>query len=651
MELVGVRRDKESLFHSIVQQLSRQIGYQERPDVFLSRVRADAIQSIDVVSRHVLDPLKTELQQLSLGITLRDRHGTLDVLFALHATYKYNFRVYSRFTNVFSLESTAPLIQLFHDPPFFDGVQRGVVYLQIERPLTRPTQEIRIATWNLRGATTLDKQNLIDNFVNRQNISILCLQESHLRCSSLQTANYFWHLGTQGGSQRSSRGCGFMIHKEFPYAVKFSELTSNITALDIKFHPEQVEYRIVCVHRVSEGDRSSAAENSTLLGFLRQVPDKRMFLLCGDFNAHIAKDEHLPTGDVLIGKYLHHAVTNTNGRELLYLASLLNLQLVSTMLSHTTRITRAQGSSQSQLDHVLVPLHHGMKLLNMRGIWSRLSDHKLIYFTMMPKRESKFWILIFINFTVNEFLGQLRSAMIRQPPEQRITWDMRYVLRSGEKWEGYEKELGAAFAKQDWSLLKDNTERWGSFCADLIAISKSIYPLIPVGWTDNQRKAKKSYFRELNVFNRLRAVDHRMSFDLDPAMDLPPIVPPDAYGNLISARANMKSLDRERKLLDLSKHIEGMEKLTNVGERVASTYKYLRAYKKVHSARAVTPVTLRDWERVILKVSGESVPEIIEDDYFPMLPLKWFDGLNDVLERSKFDKAPGLDLLGVEMLR
>lgn len=393
MESVGVRRDKDSLFHAIVQQLSRKMGYQEKPDVFLSRVRNDAVQSLDSVARCVSDPLKNELQQLSLGLKFQTRHGDLNVIFALHAILNYNFRVYSRLANVLSLESDSPMIQLFHDPPFFDGVYQNIDYSSIARPIYQKAFGIRIATWNLRGASTLDKQNLIDNFVSRQQISVLCLQESHLRCSTLQTSNYFWHLGSQTQSQRSSRGCGFLIHKKFPYAVKFTELTPNITALDIKFHPDQVEYRIVCVHRVSEGDRTSATETSTLLEFLRQVPDKQMFLLCGDFNAHISKDERLSTEDPFIGKYLHHDVTNSNGRELLYLMSLLDLRLMSTMMSHTTRITRAQGSSQSQLDHVLVPLNHGMKLLNMHGIWSRLSDHKLIYFTLAPQFTSRFFFL------------------------------------------------------------------------------------------------------------------------------------------------------------------------------------------------------------------------------------------------------------------
>lgn len=242
--------------------------------------------------------------------------------------------------------------------------------------------------------------------------------------------------------------------------------------------------------------------------------------------------------------------------------------------------------------------------------------------------------------------------MTRQPSEQRVAWDMRYIIRSGNTWENYEKELEKEFSKRDWGLMSNNTERWENFCADLIAISKSVYPLAYVKWTEAQRLAKKNYLKELNVFNRLRAVDQqRTPDDLDPALDLPPMIPPGAYCNLIAARATMKNLDREKKLLDLTKHVEIMEKLTNVGERVASTYKYLQAYKKVHSVKASSQVTLRDWERVLLKFSGESVPKIIEDDYFPMLPLRWFGGLRDVLERVKFGKAPGLDLLSVEMLR
>jgi hypothetical protein len=144
----------------------------------------------------------------------------------------------------------------------FDSVVRVLSNISLIDP-SLPTKQnalITMCTWNLRGATTEVKQKLIDFEISRLKIGIACVQETHLRCSKLDSTNYTWHLGPQYQS-RASRGIAFLISKSFQGSIKnINFITPNIGVLTLRLPFTSRDVHLLNVHKYSDTNSSSALE-------------------------------------------------------------------------------------------------------------------------------------------------------------------------------------------------------------------------------------------------------------------------------------------------------------------------------------------------------------------------------------------------------
>lgn len=152
--------------------------------------------------------------------------GSYDVISALNHELGFGFEIY--FPNglrrtYFSRHSSFSVIKLYHYADLFDSI------ISVEDVLI----ELKIASWNLRGATTSEKQLLIDSHAHSHNLSVVLLQETHLYGQTILTPHYEWILGPQPNHRRASRGCGFMIPKDLSYTVNFHTHSANILELTI----------------------------------------------------------------------------------------------------------------------------------------------------------------------------------------------------------------------------------------------------------------------------------------------------------------------------------------------------------------------------------------------------------------------------------
>lgn len=268
---------------------------------------------------------------------------------------------------------------LYYQAPYFDSVLR-VLPVSFASVAPDPTSRgLKMATWNLRGALNLEKRLAVDDLAKRFQLDVLCVQETHLTASVLETPNYEWLLGSQV-TGRASRGCGFLISKGFPFAVEFRSYSVNICQLKIKYSSSS-SIILVCVHRLSNGHPRSSIEAGELNGVLRALPLGSV-LLCGDFNAHIGKDSVKNDEELfqLVGPNLLHELNNANGDCLLVTSALFELQILTTIRHRSTVRTWYQNGVHSQIDHVLKQRNSDYFLSSLRGYWSKLSDHKLIYF-------------------------------------------------------------------------------------------------------------------------------------------------------------------------------------------------------------------------------------------------------------------------------
>lgn len=244
-----------------------------------------------------------------------------------------------------------------------------------------PLKQLRIGTWNLLGATSLEKRLIVDEFSRQHQLDVLCIQESHLYTQLLETPRYKWMLGPQQPG-RASRGCGFLINKQLDIAPEFKIYSANLCHLALTLPKVSKVHFILCVHRLSEGNPGSSIEAGHLLSIIRNLMTIGEVLVCGDFNSHLGK-ELLQSEQTSIGPILCHQVSNSNGNILFDLCQQLDLHVSTTSHHHSTLTTWYRSSGVSQIDHVIVPTLASYQIKNLRGHWTRYSDHKLLVFVML----------------------------------------------------------------------------------------------------------------------------------------------------------------------------------------------------------------------------------------------------------------------------
>lgn len=132
-------------------------------------------------------------------------------------------------------------------------------------------------------------------------------------------------------------------------------------------------------------------------------------------------------------------------------------------------------------------------------------------------------------------------------------------------------------------------------------------------------------------------------------IDYPPNLLPGALAELIAARRAYNSSLRSLKIRQLGHLLDAAEQMVHVGDRIQVAMKLIRSVRRSQSA--TNQVTLRNWHQNMQKIQGESVPLIKEDDHFPLMRGPTHDDLEEVLGRIKNGKAPGVDLMSVEMIK
>lgn len=98
--------------------------------------------------------------------------GNLEVISALNQELGFGFEIY--FTNRPRLTYlprylTLPTLKLYHYADTYDSILRS----------EDATIKVNLATWNLRGARTTEKQFLIDEHAHHHNLDvIICMRDS-----------------------------------------------------------------------------------------------------------------------------------------------------------------------------------------------------------------------------------------------------------------------------------------------------------------------------------------------------------------------------------------------------------------------------------------------------------------------------------------
>lgn len=391
LQLFDIPRTGDSLLLSVIHQI--QLFNNEEADLTPIQLPHLRLLVCDLLNR------RGETDDAELSINFLSEHcvGGFSVISVLSKYLMATIEVYLDDGNrrtYSSFHSNRPVLRIYqyhvNSQPYYDSIIKSdLIYSTESRSIQPHHSNLCLGTWNMLGATSIEKRLIIDDLLHQQQLDILCVQETHLFAQSLETPHYRWLLGPQPPT-RASRGCGFIIKKQLDLTYDFKIHTANICHLELSFASGALKLYIICIHKYSEGDIRSTIETGQLTSIIRELMLQGEVIICGDLNSHFGKDL-LDGRQNTIGPLLSHAKTNANGQDLFELCDQLNLRVPTTILHGSTQCTWYRSPNKSQLDHVITPSNATYHIMNLRGHWTKYSDHKLLVFTLqMPLPGKRF---------------------------------------------------------------------------------------------------------------------------------------------------------------------------------------------------------------------------------------------------------------------
>ena len=256
----------------------------------------------------------------------------------------------------------------------------------------------KFATLNIRGVKKPGLREEIDMWMAKNEIDILCLQETRNNQNSRETRkNYTWFFSGEGGRKDYTAGVGMVIRNKFmQYIEDIVPINDRLMYLTIR---GTIETNIVCTY-MPPAERQNlpdilTVEKDNAYEEIQKILDKKKnkgpMFICGDWNARLI----YPTTEeeeLIFGKHtLHEDATaidlftagmNDNRERIIELAKIYNLVAMNTKfrkrpekLATYRKIKETEGitnepiskNTHEQLDYWLVPNRWKNSVINMES--------------------------------------------------------------------------------------------------------------------------------------------------------------------------------------------------------------------------------------------------------------------------------------------
>lgn len=248
LELAGFMRFPDSLIFSIVHQFQRKTHlYTTPPIAALEHMRT-------LLHQHFISNFVDFSSPPSI---IKSISNCLRVPIYL---YEHNERKF--FLPQFLENAVTITLELYVFNGRYDSINRMTEELFLNSPLPTSTGSFSFAfaSWNIRGARSIEEQTMIDYHLHSKSYDVVILQETHLNGSTLLTPHFYWTLGPQY-QERSSRGLGFLIRETMrPYVHEIIFVTANIAYVTLRFPYVERKLHIINVHKHSNNSPMSVIE-------------------------------------------------------------------------------------------------------------------------------------------------------------------------------------------------------------------------------------------------------------------------------------------------------------------------------------------------------------------------------------------------------
>lgn len=179
---------------------------------------------------------------------------------------------------------------------------------------------------------------------------MICLQETKLAEDECKTTHYNWILGLHFGKTKIYRGLAILVHHSCSHMIRqVHNVSHNILACDSLLDDNIITILNVHIHQGTNGD----IDFNHLHNFVSSRTTEKL-IICGDFNAHLGKLDLTADDKKFVGPNLFHDHCNDNGENLLNLIHFGEFSVHNSwQRSRSLRVTWTNGTSLSQIDHVL----------------------------------------------------------------------------------------------------------------------------------------------------------------------------------------------------------------------------------------------------------------------------------------------------------
>lgn len=310
------------------------------------------------------------------------------------------------------------------------------------------TNDIKLATWNVRTMLQPGKMMEVANETLKYNIDVVALQEIRFKdCGKIDKKDF--SLYYSGSNDRAGQLCtGFIIKKKVKNCILgFEPISDRICKIRIKGKFQNIT--IISAHAPTEekDDNEKDLFFDQLEKLCEEVQRYDMLVVCGDFNAKIGKESFVSE---VAGKFTIHDTTSNNGKRLCNFATAYDLIIKSTCFEHKkihlgTWISPS-GNTLNQIDHILISRKYASSIIDVRAYRG-------------PNCDSD-------HFLVKSVIRQRISNVSIERGERKIKWNVEKLKSEENKSQYVEKLtnlLGADVRSNDvdenWKQIARNIKK------------------------------------------------------------------------------------------------------------------------------------------------------------------------------------------------
>ena len=179
---------------------------------------------------------------------------------------------------------------------FHRYVQPSLLDLPVRHLSWHPSSnQLHMATWNIETLIGLGKHQALAEFVIKQGLDILCIQETNSTASDEILAKGGKFL-LSGAPDEPAAGVGFYVApKALPLVQDFVPFSSRLAALILRTQPHPTILLTVYAPSMLQDAAQDLKRKQkfweTLPDYLLQLPRPATVLLAGDFNARVVKED------------------------------------------------------------------------------------------------------------------------------------------------------------------------------------------------------------------------------------------------------------------------------------------------------------------------------------------------------------------------